>query len=92
MIMKQYNYFLLVCDNCCYEEDIHFRTFRDALDYKSDKANGWRAHMTLENKWEDNCPMCVDAMYGQRKNVEIMKSEDLKCHNQNVHKFTDIQL
>lgn len=94
MIKKLTNSYILVCDNCLYEEDQYFKTLNDVHEFKKNKRNGWRAHMTPVGQWEDNCPLCVKVMYASMEDEDrpLNDGGNLKCHNQNVHKYKDFQI
>jgi hypothetical protein len=50
--------FVLSCDHCGDECEEVFETFRDAVDYKKDKRNGWRTIKDKNDDWCDLCPAC----------------------------------
>jgi hypothetical protein len=47
----------LVCDMCG-ETESGFETFQDAVDFKRDRDNGWRATKDGHDTWHDLCPSC----------------------------------
>jgi len=48
----------LSCDYCEEECDEIFETFDDAVDYKTDKDNGWKSIQDKNNDWLELCPTC----------------------------------
>jgi len=49
--------FFLICDHC--EEVLDgFESWDEAVEYKKDKANGWRTIKDKDNDWCDLCPQC----------------------------------
>jgi hypothetical protein len=50
--------FMLSCDNCGDECDDTFETFQDAVDFKKDRDNGWKAVKDFNGEWNDLCPSC----------------------------------
>ena len=59
MIQKHGPYdYRLSCDYCEEECDEIFETFEDAVDYKTDKDNGWKSIKDKNNDWLELCPTC----------------------------------
>ncbi|GHT59540.1 hypothetical protein FACS1894109_15660 [Spirochaetia bacterium] len=59
MIEKMsYDDFRLICDSCGEEENEEFESFQDAVDFKKDHDNGWRAVKDYDGGWHDLCPSC----------------------------------
>jgi len=50
--------FRLICDSCGEECDEIFETFRDAVDYKQDRDNGWASVKDKDGEWAELCPSC----------------------------------
>jgi len=50
--------FRLTCDYCGEDCDEIFETFRDAVDYKTDRDNGWASVKDKDGEWEELCPSC----------------------------------
>ena len=92
MISKQYEKYVLVCDNCLYEEERLFNSTSEVFDFKKNKENGWKAHMNYDGVWEDNCPSCAKIMYQETIENYKPKEVDAKCHNQNIHKYPEIMI
>ncbi|GIW49177.1 MAG: hypothetical protein KatS3mg079_653 [Caloramator sp.] len=59
MIDRQYGKYVLVCDYC--GEEIEFKTFDEALEYK--KENGWRS-IKHSDGWETICEECRKEIEG----------------------------
>jgi hypothetical protein len=59
MIEKDFegNY-VLTCDHCGDECDDTFETFQDAVDFRKDRDNGWKAVKDFNGEWNDLCPSC----------------------------------
>jgi hypothetical protein len=59
MIEKDFegNY-VLTCDHCGDEYDDTFEAFQDAVDFKKDRDNGWKAVKDFNGEWNDLCPSC----------------------------------
>jgi hypothetical protein len=51
--------YTLECDTCGYEAEDFFTSFREAVEYKKNKDNGWRSFTNKRGEWEDACPDCV---------------------------------
>ena len=50
--------FKLQCDECGEEAHEWFETFQDAVDFKKDRDNGWRAVKDQYEEWHDLCMSC----------------------------------
>jgi Zn/Cd-binding protein ZinT len=50
--------FTLTCDHCGEDADEVFEEFRDAVNFKQDRANKWRAVKDFDGDWQDLCPVC----------------------------------
>jgi len=50
--------FTLFCDHCGEECDEFFETFNDAVDYKTDRDNGWASVKDKDNEYVELCPSC----------------------------------
>jgi len=66
--------FRLTCDNCGKECDEIFESFRDAVDYKTDRDNGWASVIDTDGEWTELCPSCnepavIAALKGIRPDV-----------------------
>jgi hypothetical protein len=48
--------YTLTCDYCGEEE--RFGSFSEAVDYKTDKDNGWVSVKDENKDWQDLCPDC----------------------------------
>ena len=48
----------LFCDYCEEACDEIFETFDDAVDYKTDKDNGWMSIKDRNGDWCELCPSC----------------------------------
>lgn len=50
--------YVLTCDECGDSADARFRDFKEAVDWKKDKRNGWRSRKDKNGEWGDVCPIC----------------------------------
>ena len=51
--------FVLICDHCSANVcDKTFDTFQDAVDYKTDRSNGWASVTDRGGEWFELCPSC----------------------------------
>jgi hypothetical protein len=48
--------YTLTCDHCGEEE--RFGSFNEAVNYKTDKDNGWASVKDENEDWQDLCPDC----------------------------------
>jgi hypothetical protein len=46
----------LNCDTC--GESDYFESFSDAVNFKKDRDNRWRAVKSVSGEWFDLCPAC----------------------------------
>ena len=52
------NSFILACSYCDDECEEYFETFKDGVEYKVDRDNGWRSVKNSTGEWYDLCPAC----------------------------------
>jgi hypothetical protein len=50
--------YTLTCDHCGEEADELFDYFQDAVEFKKDRSNKWRAVKDFDGNWHDLCPAC----------------------------------
>jgi hypothetical protein len=50
--------YTLSCDHCEDECDELFETFQEAVDYKTDRDNGWASVKDRYDQWQELCPSC----------------------------------
>jgi hypothetical protein len=55
---KGHAIFTLTCDYCGDECDEVFEEFQDAVDYKTDRDNGWATVKDVNGYWTELCPSC----------------------------------
>jgi hypothetical protein len=48
----------LICDHCGDQADDSFESFQDAVDFKTDHDNGWKAVKDFDGEWHDLCTSC----------------------------------
>jgi hypothetical protein len=59
MIAKDsFDQYVLTCDECGEDADDDFDTWDEAVDFKKDKDNGWKAVKDFDGDWHDLCPSC----------------------------------
>jgi hypothetical protein len=52
------SWYSLTCDECGEDADEAFETFYEAVEWKKDRDNGWRAVKGMDDEWHDLCPTC----------------------------------
>lgn len=57
MIEKEFNYWVVWCDNCETPIEQEFLTYKEALD--SSKEEGWRS-TRIDGNWANLCPECQE--------------------------------
>jgi len=50
--------YALYCDNCGDACDEIFDTFSEAVDWKTERGNGWRSIKGKYDEWHEVCPQC----------------------------------
>jgi hypothetical protein len=59
MIAKDlFDQYVLTCDECGTGADNDFDTWDEAVDFKKDRDNGWKAVRDFNGGWHDLCPSC----------------------------------
>ncbi len=59
MIYKEMGgFYCLQCDVCGEEAPQLFDDFDKAVEWKKDKAHGWRS-VNVDGEWQEQCPECA---------------------------------
>jgi len=75
--------FRLICDHCGDECDELFNTFQEAVEYKTDRDNGWVSVKNKNGEWQELCPDCnkgvvIAEMRGEKLQRKPPKPENME--------------